>query len=113
MGCARSQKRWIRRRSGTRGGHVYRLTAKLGSVKAMQIEEFGGPENLKHVDLPDPEPGEGEVVIDVARAGINFADTHSIQNDYLAEQTLPLIPGGEVSGTANGRRVAAMIGNGG
>jgi NADPH:quinone reductase len=53
-------------------------------------------------------------VVDVARAGVNFADTHAIRNDYLAEQTLPLIPGGEVSGTTpDGRRVAALLGNGG
>jgi NADPH2:quinone reductase len=52
-------------------------------------------------------------VVDVARAGMNFADTHAIRNDYLAEQSLPLIPGGEVSGrTADGRRVAALMGNG-
>jgi NADPH2:quinone reductase len=83
-------------------------------VKAIQIEEFGGPEKLKHVDVPDPEPGDGQVIVDVARAGMNFADTHAIRNDYLAEQTLPLIPGAEVSGTTpDGRRVAGLISNGG
>jgi NADPH:quinone reductase len=83
-------------------------------VKAIQIEEFGGPENLKHVDVPDPEPSDGMVVVDVARSGINWADTHTIRNDYLAEQELPLIPGGEVSGTtSDGRRVAALLTNGG
>jgi NADPH2:quinone reductase len=83
-------------------------------VKAIQIEEFGGPEVLKVVDLPDPEPADGQVVVDVARAGVNFADTHAIRNDYLAEQTLPLTPGGEISGTTpDGRRVAAIMANGG
>jgi NADPH2:quinone reductase len=83
-------------------------------VKAIQIEEFGGPEVLKLVDLPDPEPTDGQIVVDVARAGVNFADTHAIRNDYLAEQNLPLVPGGEVSGTTpDGRRVAALLGNGG
>jgi len=83
-------------------------------VKAIQIEEFGGPEVLKLVELPDPEPTDGQVVVDVARAGINWADTHAIRNDYLAEQALPLIPGGEVSGTTpDGRRVAALLVNGG
>jgi NADPH2:quinone reductase len=83
-------------------------------VKAIQIEEFGGPEVLRLVELPDPEPTDGQVVVDVARAGINFADTHAIRNDYLAEQTLPLIPGGEISGrTADGKRVAAILVNGG
>ena len=83
-------------------------------MKAIQIEEFGGPDVLEVVDLPDPEPADGHAVVDVARAGINFADTHAIRNDYLAEQTLPLIPGGEISGsTPDGRRVAAIMANGG
>jgi NADPH2:quinone reductase len=86
----------------------------LGAVKAVQIDEFGGPEKLRVVDVDDPEPGEGMVVVDVARSGINFADTHTTRNDYLAEQTLPLIPGAEISGrTADGRRVAALLGSGG
>ena len=83
-------------------------------MKAIQIEKFGGPDVLEVVDLPDPEPADGHAVVDVARAGINFADTHAIRNDYLAEQTLPLIPGGEISGsTPDGRRVAAIMANGG
>ena len=83
-------------------------------MKAIQIEEFGGPELLKPVEVPEPEPSGGEVVVDVARSGMNFADTHAIRNDYLAEQTLPLIPGGEVSGTTpDGRRVAAILQSGG
>ena len=83
-------------------------------MQAIQIEEFGGPENLKVVEVPDPVPGDGEVLVEVARSGINFADTHAIRNDYLAEQTLPLIPGAEASGkTPDGTRVAAILGGGG
>jgi len=83
-------------------------------VRAIQIEGFGGPEMLLPVDLPDPEPGEGEVLVEVARSGINFADTHATRNDYLADQVLPLVPGGEVSGrTPDGRRVAALLATGG
>jgi len=83
-------------------------------VKAIRIERFGGPEVMDLVELPDPEPGDGEVVVEVARAGINFADTHATRNDYLAEQSLPMIPGGEISGrTPDGRRVAAILGGGG
>ncbi|HEU5141648.1 MAG TPA: zinc-binding dehydrogenase, partial [Solirubrobacterales bacterium] len=82
-------------------------------MKAIQIEEFGGPEKLRYVDVDDPQPAEGMVVVDVARAGINFADTHATRNDYLAEQSLPLIPGAEVSGrTEDGRRVAAILPSG-
>lgn len=83
-------------------------------MKAIQLQEFGGADAFEYLDLDDPIPGEGEVLIEVARCGINFADTHSTRNDYLAEQALPLVPGQEVSGrTADGRRVAALMGSGG
>jgi NADPH2:quinone reductase len=83
-------------------------------VKAIQIEEFGGPEQLKLVEVPDPEASDGMVVVDVARCGMNWADTHAIRNDYLAKQELPLTPGAEIAGaTADGRRVAALMNNGG
>jgi NADPH:quinone reductase len=83
-------------------------------VKAIQIEEFGGPEVLRHVDLPDPEPADGEAMVEVSRAGVNFADTHAIRDDYLARQALPLVPGGEIAGrTPDGRRVAALLRSGG
>jgi len=82
-------------------------------VKAIQIEEFGGPDVLRHVEIDDPTPGHDAVVVDVARSGINFADTHATRNDYLAEQELPLIPGAEISGrTPDGDRVAAILGSG-
>src|SRR3712207_664968 len=69
---------------------------------------------MQLVELPDPEPADGEVVVDVVRAGINFGDTHATRNDYLAEQSLPLIPGGEIAGrTSDGRRVAAFLPSGG
>jgi NADPH:quinone reductase len=83
-------------------------------MKAIQIEEFGGPEVLQYTDVADPSPKLGEIVVNVKRCGVNFADTHASRNDYLAEQTLPLIPGQEISGQTNdGRRVAVLIGSGG
>jgi NADPH:quinone reductase-like Zn-dependent oxidoreductase len=83
-------------------------------VKAIQISEFGGPEVMQLTELPDPEASDGQIVVDVARAGVNFADTHVTRNDYLAKQELPLVPGGEIAGTTpDGRRVAALLANGG
>ena len=84
-------------------------------MRAVQIKEFGGPEVLQVVDLPDPEPGPDEVVVEVARAGMNFADTHQRRNDYLAPQELPLVPGSEVAGIRDdtGERVVALCGTGG
>jgi len=67
-------------------------------MRAIQMTEFGGPEVLKLVELPTPEPGPGEVLIRVTRAGVNFADTHTRTNSYVQKATLPLVPGGEVAG---------------
>ena len=65
-------------------------------MRAIQITEFGGPETLVVRDVPDPEAGPGEELMDVVAAGINYADTHAVENSYLSQQQLPLIPGGEV-----------------
>src|SRR3954447_9754660 len=83
-------------------------------MRAIQIEEFGGPEVLQLVDLPVPEPGPGEVLVRVTRAGVNFADTHQRHDQYVAKQQLPMVPGGEVAGTRedNGERVVALVGHG-
>src|SRR5882762_1450483 len=84
-------------------------------MRAIQIEEFGGPEVLQLADVPVPEPGEDEVLIRVSRAGMNYADTHQRTNSYLARYELPLVPGGEVAGVREdtGERVVAMCGLGG
>jgi NADPH2:quinone reductase len=87
-------------------------------MRAVRIDEWGGPEVMRLVDMPEPEPGEGEVLIEVAHAGVNFADTHQRENNYIARYELPLVPGGEVVGIARtgefeGRRVVAMTGTGG
>ena len=84
-------------------------------MRAIQLQEFGGPEVLQLVELPTPTPGPGEVLVDVTRAGMNFADTHQRENTYLARATLPLIPGTEVAGVRadTGERVIALCGNGG
>ena len=88
-------------------------------MRAIQISEFGGPEVLELVDVDVPEPAEDEVLIRVARAGINFADTHQRENAYVRKFGLPLIPGNEVVGTVEagalpaGTRVVAMTGGAG
>ena len=84
-------------------------------MRAIQLQEFGGPEVLELVELPVPEPGPGEVLIRVSTAGLNFADTHSRTNSYLVPAQLPLIPGGEVVGVREdtGQRVLGLTGDGG
>jgi len=84
-------------------------------MRAIQMTEFGGPEVLQLAELPQPEPGPGEVLIRVSRAGLNFADTHTRTNSYVQKATLPLVPGGEVAGLLEdtGERVVALVGTGG
>ncbi|NJP47908.1 quinone oxidoreductase family protein [Actinacidiphila epipremni] len=66
-------------------------------MRAMIFDEFGGPEVLHPVDLPDPVPGPGEVTVAVAFAGINFADILARSQGYRVD-SLPFRPGLEVSG---------------
>lgn len=83
-------------------------------MRAVQITEFGGPEVLTLTDLPDPEPSGDLVVVDVTSAGVNYADTHQVEDSYLSRTQLPLVPGSEVVGTlADGTRVAAFAMSGG
>ena len=83
-------------------------------MQAIQITEFGGPEVLVLRELDDPEPADGFIVLDVAAAGVNWADTHQAENTYLAAAELPMVPGGEVVGTtADGKRVVALTNGGG
>ena len=87
-------------------------------MRAVQISAFGGPEVLHLTEVDEPVPGPGEVLIDVHSAGVNYADTHQTEDSYLARQTLPLIPGGEVvgrvvGGERAGERVLAMVDGGG
>src|SRR3954452_19712117 len=87
----------------------------LTVMRAVQITRFGGPEVLDVVDLPDPVPGDGQHLYEVSSAGVNFADTHQIENSYLAQQQLPLTPGAEFVGTpvGGGRRVVGLLDGGG
>lgn len=79
------------------------------------MTEFGGPEVLRLAELPRPEPRQGEAVVRVVRAGLNFADTHTRTNSYVQKAELPLVPGGEVAGVLEetGQRVLALVGTGG
>jgi NADPH2:quinone reductase len=67
-------------------------------MRAVQLTEFGGPEVLEVAELPVPEPGPGELLIRVSRAGLNFGDTHQRRNQYIAKHELPVVLGGEVAG---------------
>lgn len=68
-------------------------------MRAIQIQKFGGPEQLQVVELPDPVPGPGEVLIAVAAAGVNRADVLTRAGQYHRAGKPPLIPGLEGAGT--------------
>ncbi|GGN90345.1 NADPH:quinone reductase [Actinoplanes lobatus] len=82
---------------------------EVGTMRAIQVSRFGGPEALKLAELPDPVPGPGQLLIQVTGAGVNFADTSRVAGSYQPAPALPFVPGTEVVGTtADGRRVLAL-----
>jgi NADPH:quinone reductase len=80
-------------------------------VRAVLLREPGGPKQLELVDVPDPEPGDGEVLLRVRAAGINFADVLVRQGRYPQAPSLPTVLGGEVAGEVDGRRVMTASGS--
>ncbi|MBA2684717.1 MAG: quinone oxidoreductase [Gemmatimonadaceae bacterium] len=62
-------------------------------MKGIQIKRYGGPEVMEYGELPDPVPGEGEVLVRVKVAGVNFTDTY--QRTGLYPGALPFTPGVE------------------
>ena len=66
-------------------------------MRGVRFEEFGGPEVLQLVELPLPEPGPGQVAIDVEYVGVNFADLQARTIGYRVPG-LPFVPGLELSG---------------
>ena len=74
----------------------------------MIVEELGGPSALRRQDLPDPEPGPGEVLVDVKAIGCNFFDTLITRGKYQVQPDLPFAPGAEAAGVveAVGRNVS-------
>jgi NADPH:quinone reductase len=79
-------------------------------VRAVVLREPGGPEQLELADLPDPEPGDGQALVRVRAAGVNFADVLIRQGRYPQAPPLPTVLGGEVAGEVDGRRVMTASG---
>lgn len=67
-------------------------------MKALICRAYGPPENLSVQDMPDLQPGPGEVVVRVRAAGVNFPDALIVQNLYQFKPTPPFSPGGETAG---------------
>jgi NADPH2:quinone reductase len=93
-------------------------------MRAALVEDFGPPKSLVTGELPDPVAGEGEVLIEVAAAGVNFPDILVVAGSYQILPERPFSPGKEVAGTvravgagvdtfAVGDRVLAQVEHGG
>jgi NADPH:quinone reductase len=89
------------------------------TMQALMCERFGPPEDLVLREVSVPQPGQGEVLIRVHAAGLNFPDTLIIQDKYQIKAPLPFAPGGELAGVVEavgsgvtrlkaGDRVAAL-----
>src|SRR5690349_11143704 len=90
------------------------ITARGEPMRAVQFDRFGGPEVLAEVECPDPVPGDGEVLVEVEAAGVNFGDTKNVAGQYTPPEALPHVPGMEVVGrTADGTRVLGYLTSGG
>ncbi len=77
-------------------------------MKAWRVHELGDPKDvLKLEEIEDPEAKNGETVVEVEAAALNFFDILMCRGEYQERPELPFSPGGEVAGTADGRRVIA------
>jgi NADPH:quinone reductase len=77
-------------------------------VKAVLLRETGGPDQLQVTDVPEPEPADGQALVHVHAAGINFLDVLVRQGRYPQAPPLPTILGSEIAGEVDGRRVMAL-----
>jgi NADPH2:quinone reductase len=75
-----------------------RLLKEDEPMKAIRVSEFGGPEVLKLVDVPDPKPDAGQVLVRVKAAGINPVDTYIRAGAYARKPNLPYTPGTDAAG---------------
>jgi NADPH:quinone reductase len=67
-------------------------------MKAMVATRSGEPSELLYLDVPDPEPGPGQVLVETRAAGCNFFDILMVQGKYQVKPPLPFTPGNEIAG---------------
>ena len=70
-------------------------------MRALVCKEYGPPESMVIDELDDPVPGEGQILVDVAAAGINFPDVLSIAGKYQVKTPTPFVPGNEAAGVVS------------
>src|SRR5262249_16863975 len=90
-------------------------------MKAMIATRWGEPSEMTYAEVPDPRPGEHQVLVEVSAIGCNFPDILMVQGKYQVKPPLPFTPGHEVAGVVRavgpgvtrvrpGQRVLAMLG---
>jgi NADPH2:quinone reductase len=67
-------------------------------MKAMVATRWGEPSELEYLDVPDPEPGPGQVAVETRAAGCNFPDILMVQGKYQVKPPHPFSPGHEIAG---------------
>jgi NADPH2:quinone reductase len=77
------------------------------------LQGVGGPEELVVEEVPEPEAGDGQAVVDVRAAGVNFADVLVRLGRYPQAPELPAVLGSEIAGELDGTRVLGFVSNGG
>jgi NADPH2:quinone reductase len=70
-------------------------------MRALVCQEYGPPESLVLEERPDPQPGPGEVRVEVKAAGINFPDVLLIAGNYQVKVPPPFVPGNEAAGVVD------------
>lgn len=69
-------------------------------MRAIRVDEFGNPSVLTLQDVPEPVAEDGQTLIEVDSAGVNFGDILVRRGDYFGRKDLPVVPGWEVVGKA-------------
>jgi len=78
-------------------------------MRAVLLRETGGPERLEPAELPEPEPGDGQALVRIRAVGVNFLDLLVRSGNYPQAPPLPVVPGVEIAGEVDGRRVIALL----
>jgi NADPH:quinone reductase len=76
-------------------------------MRAVVCRGYGPPDNLSVETVPDPVAGEGQVLVDIAAAAVNFPDLLILENRYQVHASLPFVPGSELAGVV--RRVGPGV----
>ena len=71
-------------------------------MKAIRIREFGPPEVMKMEEVPDPQPGSGQVVVKIHAVGVNPVETYIRSGAYARLPALPFTPGNDAAGVVEG-----------